>query len=123
MATMRRMERNLRRNLAAGLMTGLALALLFLYQPGTRGQERETQPAPKTPRYSPAPNPQRVFRLESETQLIERMVRGSKTGDNPLNLKYEFQYPNYPTPSKETFAARQWAPLTEMVEPPYVCYH
>jgi hypothetical protein len=84
---------------------------------------QETPSAPDTPRYSPAPDPQRVFRLESQAELIERMIRGSKTGENPLNLKYDFLYPDYPAPSKESFALRQWAPLTEMIEPPYVCYH
>ena len=64
----------------AGLVTALAWVFVLLCQTSARGQEKASDPAKSTPRYSPAPNPQRVFRLESEGDLIERMVRGSKTG-------------------------------------------
>ena len=128
---MKRTERFRRRTLArcaskgpalpAALVVGLALACLFLFGAAAPGQEKPAQP-PITDRYPPAPDPQRVFRLESQSELIERMVRESKTGENPLGLKYPFDYPDYPAPSKEEFAIRQWEPLSEMVEPPYVCY-
>jgi hypothetical protein len=103
------------------LVVGLALACLFLFGAAAPGQEKPAQP-PITDRYPPAPDPQRAFRLESQSELIERMVRESKTGENPLGLKYPFDYPDYPAPSKEEFVVRRWELLTEMVEPPYVCY-
>src|SRR5438477_10100653 len=82
----------------AGLVTALAWVVALLCQTSARGQEKASDPVKSTPRYSPAPNPQRVFRLESEGDLIERMVRGSKTGENPLNLQYDFVYADYPAP-------------------------
>ena len=60
---------------------------------------------------------------ETAEHLIERMVRGSKTGENPLNLQYDFVYADYPAPSQEQLTFRRWDPLTELIEPPYVCYH
>jgi hypothetical protein len=69
------------------------------------------------------PQPQRVFRLESEAQLIERMIEGSKTGENPLRIKYQFMPPDYPTVPPEEYVIRGWKPLQETVEPPYLSYN
>ena len=115
--------RKIRQPRINGLIHALATTSFLLFQATALAQQKDTQPSPSTPRWSTTPDSQRVFRLESQAELMERMVRDSKTGENPVNLKYEFQYPDYPPPSKETFIARQWAPLTELVEPPYVCYH
>ena len=115
--------RRIRQPRINGLIHALATASFLLFQATAPAQQKDTQPSPSTPRWSTTPDSQRVFRLESQAELMERMIRGSKTGENPVNLKYEFQHPDYPPPPKETFIARQWAPLTELVEPPYVCYH
>ncbi len=106
----------------SALAVGLASAFFVISSSAAPAQDKGAQPPIITDRYPPAPDPQRVFRLESQSELIERMVRESKTGENPLGLKYPFDYPDYPALSKEEFAIRQWEPLTEMVEPPYVCY-
>jgi hypothetical protein len=106
-----------RQRIVSGLATTLPSLLILLCQTPARGQEKASEPAGSAPRYSPAPNPQRVFRLESEAELIERMVGGSKTGENPVNLKYDFVYPDYPAPSKEQFALRHWEPMSELIEP------
>jgi hypothetical protein len=89
---------------------GLASVGLFWFGVIARGQET-------------LPQPKEVFRLESEATLIERMVQGSKSGDNPLKLKYDFVFPDYPAVPKAVDISRRWEPLAEIVEPPYVCYH
>jgi hypothetical protein len=106
----------------SALAVGLASVFFVVFSWAARAQDKAAQPPAITDRYPPAPDPQRVFRLESQSELIERMVRESKTGENPLGLKYPFDYPDYPAPSKEEFVIRRWEPLTEMAEPPYVCY-
>lgn len=105
----------------SALAVGLASAF-FVIPSAAPAQDKRAQPPAIMDRYPPAPDPQRVFRLESQSELIERMARESKTGENPLSLKYPFDYPEYPAPSKEEFVVRRWELLTEMVEPPYVCY-
>jgi hypothetical protein len=90
------------------------------------GQER--LPAPKGPASFALPSPyevpdsQRLFRLETEAELFRRMSRESEQGINPLNLKYETQFPVYPPTPKEVSLTRNWPVLTEVAEPPYVCY-
>jgi len=105
----------------SALAVGLASAF-FIIPSAAPAQDKGAQLPAIMDRYPPAPDPQRVFRLESQSELIERMARESKTGENPLSLKYPFDYPEYPAPSKEEFVVRRWELLTEMVEPPYVCY-
>src|SRR5437588_12855934 len=80
----------------AGLVTALAWVFALLCQTSARGQEKASDHAKSTPRYSPAPTPQRVFRLESAADLIERMVRVLKTGANPLTMQYELVYDDNP---------------------------
>jgi hypothetical protein len=50
------------------------------------------------------------------------MKRDSITGNNPISDKYSFVIPDYPPAPKEKYVFRRWDPLTELVEPPYVCY-
>jgi hypothetical protein len=111
---------------ASAKPTGIALAFvgLCLLSGAAPAQEPPPQQRPascSTP-YPPDPDPQRVFRLESEATLVERMARDAKTGENPLGIKYPFVFLDYPARSKEKYVARRWESLTETVEPPYVCY-
>jgi hypothetical protein len=101
------------------LAAGWALMGLLVLTAATRGQQ--PSPTASTP-YAPLPGPKRVFRLESEAELVQRMAREAKTKQNPVELSYNFVYPDYPRPSKDEFVMRRWDPLTEVVEPPYVCY-
>jgi len=64
------------------------------------------------------PSLQRVFRLESEAALKERMVREAKKAGKP----YEITFPVEPVVSREPFPGRQWEPMAEVIEPAYVCY-
>jgi hypothetical protein len=50
------------------------------------------------------------------------MARDARLGDNPLSLKYEIRFPDYPPVPKAERVVRQWAPLVEPVDPPFVCY-
>jgi hypothetical protein len=50
------------------------------------------------------------------------MARDSQVGNNPLGLKYEIRFPDYPALPKPGVVARQWPPLTETVDPAFVCY-
>jgi hypothetical protein len=68
------------------------------------------------------PQPQRLFRLETESQLHERMARDGQLGINPIGLKYDIHFPDYPAVARAERVPREWAPLTETVEPPFVCY-
>jgi hypothetical protein len=103
------------------LVTTLAWASLLLHGEKLFGQQ-QLQPPRTTEQYAPLPDPKRVFRLESEPSLLERMAQEAKTGENPLGVKYQFVNPDYPPVSKEKFLVRSWEPLAEWVEPPYVCY-
>jgi hypothetical protein len=69
------------------------------------------------------PSPSRIFRLESEPMLKERMARDARDGDNPVNLRYEIVFPSYPAVPPPVALFRGWPAQPEVVEPPYVCYH
>jgi hypothetical protein len=106
-----------------GLAASLACAFLLLFGALSKAQETTLPPPRASDRYPPAPDPKRVFRLESEPDLRERMIREGREGINPIAEKYEFVPPEYPSVPKEIDITRRWEPLSEMVEPPYVCYH
>jgi hypothetical protein len=63
-----------------------------------------------------------VYRLESEATLMERMAKDAREGNNPVNLKYEIFFPDYPAVPKEAPVARQWKPMAELLDPAFVCY-
>jgi hypothetical protein len=111
-------------NPVARRAVGLASVGLFLFGGVTSGQEVMPQPTrvPGPASIVTAPDPQRVFRLEGEPVLMERMARESKEGINPLKLRYEFVPPPYPTTPPPPFVPRFWEPMTERVEPAYLCY-
>lgn len=62
------------------------------------------------------PGNQRLFLLESEASLKERMRQEAKRYGERL------VFPDEPILSKLPYSARQWEPLTRLVEPHYVCY-
>ena len=80
------------------------------------------QPGKKPDLYLTPPDRQRVFRLESEGMLTERMAREAPQGLNPLGLRYELILPSYPPVPPPEYVARPWEPQTEVVEPAYLCY-
>jgi hypothetical protein len=88
---------------------------------GACGQEALPRPQ-KAPEQYLTPEPKRVFRLESETMLRERMARDSREGNNPVNLQYDIFFPDYPPVLQEAPLARRWEPMTELVDPAFVCY-
>jgi hypothetical protein len=125
------MRKNVRQITIATFRVGAVLRAVAKLLPcafwcllGTLSPAQETpSPPPKAAEsYPPGPDPKRLFRLESESSLMDRMIQDSKSGENPLDLKYTFVHPGYPSVTKEKYEFRRWEPLTELVEPPYVCY-
>lgn len=103
----------------------VALCILpFLMFLGGAAQAQEALPQPvRLPeQYLAPPDPQRVFRLESESTLLERMARDAPLGNNPLGLRYEFVAPTYPPAPPPGYVARPWEPQAEVIEPAYLCY-
>jgi hypothetical protein len=92
-------------------------ALIFLLAVGgVRGQEPERLPLPKPDANQVVPTPsfERVFlQLPTDRQLRQEMGRQRPQGPPP---------PPEPGPGPEPWVPRQWAPMSEIVEPAYVCY-
>lgn len=59
-----------------------------------------------------------VFRRESESRLQERMRQERRDRDSQEHL----DFPPEPVLSRESYSGRQFSPMTEPVEPQYVCY-
>src|SRR5262249_27233267 len=119
-------RRRLIRYVKPALMA-MALACQFHFpatSPGQEPQPKAQNPAGRFSLRNPygLPDPQRVSRLDTETTLRDRMTKDSKIENNPLGLKYEIQFPDYPPPPKPGLVARQWPPMTETVDPAFVCY-
>jgi len=85
------------------------------------GQEKLPSPQRLSGQYLRL-DPKRVFRLESEATLRERMARDAQEGNNPVNLKYEISFPEYPAVPAAVPLARQWPPMAELADPAFVCY-
>jgi hypothetical protein len=64
------------------------------------------------------PGPERLFRLESEQTLQERMRQEAR--QRPTLERINF--PEEPVLSLQAYAARPFPPAQELVEPNYVCY-
>jgi hypothetical protein len=64
------------------------------------------------------PGPERLFRLESEQTLQERMRQEAR--QRPTLERINF--PEEPVLSTQAYAARPFPPAQELVEPNYVCY-
>jgi hypothetical protein len=121
LANLKRVARH-RPGLWGNLPAGLVVVWLVL--PGTAARAQVVLP-PATKMTTPAASvvePERVFRLESEAMLRERMTREARVGINPLNLKYEAVFPEYPPVSPPIVPVRFWPPSFEVVEPLYLCY-
>jgi hypothetical protein len=65
------------------------------------------------------PGPERLFRLESEKNLQERMRQEARQRSTLERITF----PEEPILSKEPFVARVFPPAQEVVEPNYVCYN
>jgi hypothetical protein len=106
------------------LAAGLTLSWLLL--PGAMAWGQVMAPPPtKVTATTPAAltvSPERVFRLESEATLGDRMTREALQGINPLNLTYKAIFPEYPPPPPPIVPVRFWPPTPEIVEPLYLCY-
>jgi hypothetical protein len=64
------------------------------------------------------PGPERVFRLESEASLNERMRQEGKS-----RIPAEaIAFPEEPNLAQETYPGRHWPPQVTYAEPYYVCY-
>ena len=116
-----RSEKHQRPLALAWLGASLASFFMFLCESNAQAQDPLPQPTGATQPYA-LPDPQRVFRLESEAQLRERMARESRLGINALGLKYDIAFPRYPAVPAPEPIVRRWAPLTETVEVPFVAY-
>lgn len=64
------------------------------------------------------PGPDRIFRLESESGLMERM-RQEARNRRPME---RISFPDEPVLSKDVYAGRSWPQQDLRVEPNYVCY-
>jgi hypothetical protein len=64
------------------------------------------------------PGPQRVFRLESEASLQER-IRQEFRQDDPIQ---RVVFPEEPVLSTQPYQGRAWPPQKELAEASYVCY-
>ncbi len=64
------------------------------------------------------PGPQRLFRLESERTLHER-IRQQKRRVNPID---KVEFPDEPVLSRSPYYGRRWPAQRECAEPNYVCY-
>jgi hypothetical protein len=65
------------------------------------------------------PGPQRLFKLESEAAFFERMRQEARQRPTPERI----EFPAEPVVStQQVFAGRYFPPMTETVEPAYVCY-
>jgi len=64
------------------------------------------------------PGPQRLFRLESEQSLHERMRQEALQRPSPDRI----EFPSYKPLSDTPFLAREWPLQTEYAEACYVCY-
>jgi hypothetical protein len=108
---------NLTAHVGLGLAVGLGVAV-----GAARAQETLPRPTPAAEAFPTPPSPERVFRLEREATLMERMAREAPLGQNPLQLRYRFEKPDYPPVPPTEYPERAWEPLPEIVEPAYLCY-
>jgi hypothetical protein len=65
------------------------------------------------------PGPERLFRLESEDSLMNRMKQEAMQRKPPERI----DFPVEPVLSKDQYAGRSWPERDVLVEPNYVCYN
>jgi hypothetical protein len=68
------------------------------------------------------PGPLRLFRLESEASLQERLRQEGLQRILPTGRRDIVVFPEEPVVSRETYQGRRWPPQQRLVEPNYVCY-
>jgi hypothetical protein len=99
---------------------GADIVPVALLQPIDRGFGADEAPAYRL-QVDP-PGPQRLFRLESEAQLFERMRQESLERVPPERITF----PSEPVVSLQKYdpslRAMTWPQLNAIVEPNYVCY-
>lgn len=64
------------------------------------------------------PGPSRLFKLESQQTLQERMRQEARQRSSLERI----QFPEEPIISKERYAGRHWLPTNKLVAPAYVCH-
>jgi hypothetical protein len=119
---MTRLQRPRGRHSPTGLAVGLATVGVLFLGSAARGQDAAPQPKPAPAAFQTAPEPDRVFRLESESLLFQRMAREALEGKTPLGLSYTAVFPVYPPVPPPEYPPRAWEALVERVEPAYLCY-
>ena len=90
-------------------------------QPGTTPLEMAQRVLDELPEYQiqlEPPGPERLFRLESEPTLQERMRQEAR--QRPTLERIEF--PEEPVLTTQAYAPRVFPPAKEFAEPYYVCY-
>jgi hypothetical protein len=93
----------------------------LIQRPGVPLPEAAAQVLQELPEYQiqlEPPGPERLFRLESEQTLQERMRQEAR--QRPTLERINF--PEEPVLSTQAYAARPFPPAQELVEPNYVCY-
>jgi hypothetical protein len=101
---------------------GVSVIVLLLAGSDAPGQQVLPPPAKLPETYPTPPDPERVFRLESEAVLRERMAREATQGINPLKLRYEIVIPTYKPALRPAPVVRGWPATGATVEPAYLCY-
>jgi hypothetical protein len=69
------------------------------------------------------PGPDRLFRLESEASLMQRMRQERREQPGTPASASRDVFPEEPVLSREIYLGRRWPPLKRDVEPHYVCYN
>jgi hypothetical protein len=90
-------------------------------QPGRRMPRDGSGTDEETPGYTiqlEPPGTERLFRLESEARFQERLRQEAQTRPRPDRIEFPVEAPV----STETYTARHYAPMSEVVEPNYTCY-
>jgi hypothetical protein len=91
--------------------------------PGRLGDPRDLlEETPVYPIQTDAPGPERLFRLESESALLERLRQQARDQRRSAYDTTGDLFPEEPVLSRETYAGRAWPPRSLLVEPGYVCY-
>jgi hypothetical protein len=93
---------------------------VFMQQP--MGPEAISQPGEENFGFQiqlEPPGPMRLFRLESEAGLQERIRQEAR---QRVPMEHRVVFPDEPILSREAYAGRQWPQQDRFAEPNYVCY-
>ncbi len=99
-------------------LTPSPIELLALQQPGAG---KQPSPADQGAEYTfmlEPPGRDRLFRLDSEGALFERMQQEARQRSPGERLTFPDEKPV----TNQRFVARNWTPMQMLVEPNYVCY-